>query len=200
MKLKVTDVRRIRRGCVTRRRDAGSLHRRIGRRVHTRVAAFVRIVIGSRPICRKPTTPSSRTTWRPDAGQIFIPYEFRSLPLHNWSNTIEHMFLPTSSRLLEPSGQGVRPASLVRSSTASPTVQPSSAAKVDATSSSGSNKDATGTAAQSLSDTWLSDAGKLRVSPARQRQSPNFIRSQPRAWSRLCSASHSYAFEHQNGR
>ncbi len=31
MKLKVTDVRRIRRGCVTRRRDAGGLHRRIGR-------------------------------------------------------------------------------------------------------------------------------------------------------------------------
>ena len=51
MKLKVTDVRHIRRGRVTRRRrDAGSLHRRIGRRVHTRVAAFVRIVIGSRPI------------------------------------------------------------------------------------------------------------------------------------------------------
>lgn len=53
MKLKVTDVRRIRRGRVTRRRrDADSLYQRIGRRVHARVGAFVRIVIGSRPICR----------------------------------------------------------------------------------------------------------------------------------------------------
>ena len=52
MKLKVTDVRRIRRGRVTRRRrDADSLYQRIGRRVHARVGAFVRIVIGSRPIC-----------------------------------------------------------------------------------------------------------------------------------------------------